>query len=233
MRGAEEARTNLDVLTTAIQMRLTRAVVENADEISELATTLIEVIPRAAEIAGAAFEFIGGRLERISDLASAISSGDVGGALEALARPYRELFRDFTGVEAEDPFAARERLGLRATPGVPAAPRQDPLLDPALAQERAERLLAIEERLQKELFNVSHQGAERVRAEHRRLVEEIEGLATIDPERAETLIAQAEAVRDARLARLAEKATGGGAGGQAVHLEAPGSGNWAAVVKRD
>ena len=76
------------------------------------------------------------------------------------------------------------------------------------AEDRARRLTKIENDLQRQLFETTHQGAERVKAEHNKLVEELRSLAAPDGSDAtkiETMIERSAALRDARLAQLGEQ----------------------------
>ncbi|MBZ0325684.1 MAG: hypothetical protein K8F57_05740, partial [Alphaproteobacteria bacterium] len=73
-------------------------------------------------------------------------------------------------------------------------------------QERARRIAQIEKDLQKQLFDATHEGASRIRAEYERLVAEMQTLIAPDAsnlEKVGEIMAQAAAVRDARLAQLA------------------------------
>jgi lambda family phage tail tape measure protein len=80
--------------------------------------------------------------------------------------------------------------------------------DTAAARDRAKRLVTIEQDLQRQLFETTHTGADRIKAEHERLVGELGDLATADTsDKVGELIARAGAVRDARLAQLAATET--------------------------
>ena len=95
----------------------------------------------------------------------------------------------------------------------PAAP--DPTTTPdaiqadvELAEERARRIARIEQDLQRQLFEARHEGAGRIRAEFQRLEAELQTLIAPDGanrERIEQMIADAAAVRDARLAEQARR----------------------------
>jgi lambda family phage tail tape measure protein len=92
--------------------------------------------------------------------------------------------------------------------GAPAAPSAPVPDDTAGVQERAKNLERIARELEGALFNISHEGSERIIAEHERRVAEIEALRARDGSNAEAvdqLIAQSAAVRDAQLSQLRAK----------------------------
>ncbi|HER27501.1 MAG TPA: hypothetical protein ENI69_10370, partial [Rhodospirillales bacterium] len=77
------------------------------------------------------------------------------------------------------------------------------------AQARAGRITRLEKDLQRQLFTLTHQGAERIRAEYEQLAKDIEALLAPDASnqsQVDALMDQAASVRNARLARLAAKA---------------------------
>ena len=79
-------------------------------------------------------------------------------------------------------------------------------VDIKAAQDRARRIGEIEKDLQRQLFILTHEGADRIRAEYERLVAEMQTLIAPDAsnlEKVGEIMAQAAAVRDARLAQLA------------------------------
>ncbi len=80
--------------------------------------------------------------------------------------------------------------------------------DEKAAQERARRLLQIERSLNNQLFQLRYQGAERIRAEHLKLVTELQHLIKPDGsnlDEVERLLIGAAAVRDDKLAALARR----------------------------
>ena len=80
--------------------------------------------------------------------------------------------------------------------------------DEKAAQERARRLLQIETSLNTQLFQLRYQGAERIRAEHLKLVTELQHLIEPDGsnlDEVERLLFGAAAVRDDKLAALARR----------------------------
>lgn len=81
-------------------------------------------------------------------------------------------------------------------------------LDIKAAQDRNNRIARIEKNLQRQLFTLTHQGADRIRAEYQRLAKDVEALLAPDESNRPQVVAlmgQAAAVRDAKLARLAAR----------------------------
>ena len=86
---------------------------------------------------------------------------------------------------------------------MPSAPE-----DTAGVKDRAKSLERLARELEGTLFNITHEGSERIIAEHERRVAEIEALRAKDGSNAEQvdrLIAQSAAVRDAQLSQLRAK----------------------------
>ncbi|MBT4018540.1 MAG: phage tail tape measure protein [Alphaproteobacteria bacterium] len=82
-------------------------------------------------------------------------------------------------------------------------------IDLKAAQVRADRITKLEKDLQRQLFTLTHQGAERIRAEYEQLAKDVEALLAPDgsnQSQVDALMDQAASVRDAKLARLAAKA---------------------------
>jgi len=81
-------------------------------------------------------------------------------------------------------------------------------IDIKASQDRSNRIAKIEKDLQRQLFTLTHQGAERIRAEYLRLAGDVQKLLAPDggnQSQVDALMGQAAAVRDARLASLAAK----------------------------
>ncbi len=81
-------------------------------------------------------------------------------------------------------------------------------VDIKAAQDRARQVAQIEKDLQRQLFTLTHQGADRIRAEYERLAKDVMALLAPDGSnqvQVDALTDQAAAVRDAQLARLAAK----------------------------
>ena len=81
------------------------------------------------------------------------------------------------------------------------------LEDIAAAQERARRLVQIEQSLNQQLFQLRFQGADRIREEYRKLHNELKelGKAGADPEMVDRLRFDAAAVRDDKLAEITRR----------------------------
>ena len=92
--------------------------------------------------------------------------------------------------------------------GAPAPASASAPDDTAGVQDRAKNLERIARELEGTLFNITHEGSERIIAEHERRIAEIEALRAKDGSNAEQvdqLIAQSAAVRDAQLSQLRAK----------------------------
>jgi len=73
---------------------------------------------------------------------------------------------------------------------------------------KGKRLLQIEKQFQKQLFDLTHKGADKIKIEYKQLSEEVAGLIFPDGSNAEQLnglIEQAAQIRDLRLGEIAEK----------------------------
>ena len=83
-----------------------------------------------------------------------------------------------------------------------------PVDDTAGVKDRAERLQRIQEGLESTLFSITHEGSERIIAEHERRVAEIEALRAKDGSNAEQfdrLVEESAAVREAQLSQVRAK----------------------------
>jgi TP901 family phage tail tape measure protein/lambda family phage tail tape measure protein len=88
------------------------------------------------------------------------------------------------------------------------APSGSVEVDITAAQDRNNRIIKIEKDLQRELFTLTHQGADRIRAEYEQLAKDVMALLAPDESNRSqvgALMDQAAAVRDTKLARLAAK----------------------------
>jgi lambda family phage tail tape measure protein len=99
---------------------------------------------------------------------------------------------------------------LEGLPSEPHAPGETPpgSDDTAGVKDRAERLQRIQEGLESTLFSITHEGSERIIAEHERRVAEIEALRAKDGGNAaqvDRLIEESAAVREAQLSQLRAK----------------------------
>ena len=110
--------------------------------------------------------------------------------------------------ELEQERKRREELAAAETKVDPL--KGDPAKSPediAAAQERARRLVQIEQSLNQQLFQLRFQGADRIREEYRKLDNELKelGKAGADPEMIDRLRFGAAAVRDDKLTQLARR----------------------------
>ncbi len=232
LRDAERANDELSTLGTVLSTNVTRAVVEHADAIAELAGQFTEALPTLIGWVSSFGQWIGlieqtrtGRLaeirEEIAEIDEAMThwyrrllEWDGIGALLGneqngpLKRRRDELVAELADLERQMAEAAQTPPPVTpaATPaGSPAAATPD---DPVMtAEQQARRLVQIEQRLNSQLFQLRYQGAERIRAEYRRLDRELERLseAGADPEMIERLRFGAAGVRDDKLAELARR----------------------------
>ncbi len=108
--------------------------------------------------------------------------------------------------ELEQERKRREALATEEYPAEGDDPAKTPE-DIAAAQERARRLVQIEQSLNNQLFQLRYQGADRIREEYRKLDNELMelGKAGAEPETIERLRFGAAAVRDDKLAELARR----------------------------
>ena len=103
---------------------------------------------------------------------------------------------------------SRKRREARAAESGGATTTTQTTEDEKAATERARRLLQVEESLNRQLFQLRYHGAERIRAEHAKLVAELQALIKPDGsnlDEVECLLIGAAAVRDDRLAELARR----------------------------
>ena len=101
-------------------------------------------------------------------------------------------------------------MGANANPETSVSPSDDSMdIDIEAAQARMDSITKIETDLQRQLFTLTHQGADRIRAEYEQLAKDIEALLAPDgsnQSQVDDLVDQAASVRDAKLAQLAAKA---------------------------
>ena len=209
-----------------ISANLTRAALEAAPVIADLSSWLADVAGKA----GIAWERLFDAPEEKSlrtlryelDLASSTI-----GKLEGRIQELREsptlgftTFLDTTQISAlekklEELRRARDQTQARIAflegqpdTGVPApisAPAPD---DTAGVKDRAKNLERIARELEGTLFGITHEGSDRIIAEHERRVAEIEALRAKDGSNAEAvdrLIGQSATVREAQLSQLRAK----------------------------
>jgi hypothetical protein len=223
VRDAERARTELDTLSQVISANLTRAALEAAPVIADLSSWLAGVAGKAGiawerlfdapeekslrtlryelDLASSTIEKLEGRIQELRESPTLGFTSFIDTAqINALERKLDELRR------ARDQTQARIAF-LEGPPdtGVPApvtAPAPD---DTAGVQDRTKNLERIARELEGTLFGITHEGSERIIAEHERRIAEIEALRAQDSSNAQQvdeLIAQSAAVRDAQLSQL-------------------------------
>ena len=225
VRDAERARTELDTLSQVISANLTRAALEAAPVIADLSSWLADVAGKAGiawerlfdapeekslrtlryelDLASSTIEKLEGRIQELRESPTLGFTTFLDTAqISALERKLDELRR------ARDQTQARIAF-LEGPPdrcaGSSSAPAPD---DTAGVQDRAKNLERIARELEGTLFNITHEGSERIIAEHERRIAEIEALRARDGSNAQQvdqLIAQSAAVRDAQLSQLRAK----------------------------
>jgi len=231
VRNAEKARDEFDTLGKVISANLTRAVLDLAPVIADTSSELADLASRAGVayeqmklLAQGDFNFEGlslrGTRAIVEDLREDVRAlraerdalGD--GVLDDLRRRYVEWRlaakeRALRQWQAKLAWMQRDRGDGRTPPATDAGTTPDAIeADIRAARDRARRIARIEKDLQKQLFEATQEGAGRIRAEYERLVAEMQTLIAPDagnPEKVGEIMAQAAAVRDARLARLAAK----------------------------
>jgi lambda family phage tail tape measure protein len=226
VRDAERARTELDTLAQVISANLTRAALEAVPVIADLSSWLADVAGKA----GIAWERLFDAPEEKSlrtlryelDLTESTIA-----KLEARIQELREsptlgftTFIDTAQINAvqkkiDELSRARGQTQARIAflEGPPEQPGTSAALSPAPddtagVKDRAERLERIQQELESTLFGITHEGSERITAEHERRIAEIEALRAKDGSNAQQvdqLIAQSAAVRDAQLSQLRAK----------------------------
>jgi lambda family phage tail tape measure protein len=225
VRDAERARTELDTLSQVISANLTRAALEAAPVIGDLSSWLADVAGKAGiawerlfdapeekslrtlryelDLASSTIEKLEGRIRELRESPTLGFTTFIDTAqINALQRKLDELRR------ARDQTQARIAF-LEGPPntGAPAAPAPAPD-DTAGVQDRAKKLEQIARELEGTLFSITHEGSNRIIAEHERRVAEIEALRTRDGSNAQQvdqLIAQSAAVREGQLAQARAK----------------------------
>ncbi len=122
VRGAENARNELDTLTQVIKIHFTRAVLEVAPELADLSETLSASLPPALSLAADAARAFADRLAVVVGLVQAIRDLDVPGIFAALTwSPHRDWLLGQLGL-AESAGGASGRWGPTGATGVWAPP---------------------------------------------------------------------------------------------------------------
>ena len=229
VRNAEKARDELDTLGKVISANLTRAVLDLAPAIADASTELADLASRVGVayeelklLAQGDFNFeglslrstkavVGGLREEVKALRTErerLSDG----VIDDLRRRYVEWQlerkeRALQQWQAKLAWMQRDQKDGRTPPATDTGTTSDSIeADLKAVQDRARRIAQIEKGLQKQLFEATHEGAGRIRAEYQRLVAEMQTLIAPDASNLDQvgeIMAQAAAVRDARHARLA------------------------------
>ena len=228
LRSAEKTKDQLTVLGTVLSANLNKAVLEHADAIGDLAERFTESLPTLIGWVSTFGQWVGlieespvERLveirERIVEIDKAMKGlptrmleFDIAGREGPLAAERRQLIAEAAELErlqAERAVQPPPSVTPTATPaGSPTAATLD---DPVItAEQQARRLVQIEKSLNTQLFQLRHQGADRIRAEHLKLVTELQTLIKPDAsnlDEVEQVLNNAAAVRDLKLTQLADR----------------------------
>ena len=226
VRDAERARTELDTLAQVVSANLTRAALEAAPVIADLSSWLADVAGKAGiawerlfdapedkslrtlryelDLTESTIAKLQGRIDELRKSPTLGFTTFIDTAqISALQKKIDELSRVRGQTQARIAF-------LEGPPKEPPAPGQATPAsdDTARVKDRAERLQRIQEDLESTLFGITHEGSERIIAEHERRVAEIEALRAKDGSNAEQvdrLIEESTAVREAQLSALRAK----------------------------
>ncbi len=223
VRDAERARTELDTLAQVVSANLTRAALEAAPVIADLSTWLADVAGKAGiawerlfdapgekslrtlryelDLTESTIAKLQGRIDELRQSPTLGFTTFIDTAqISALQKKIAELSRGRDQTQARIAFLE----------GPPEQPGSHPALSPAAddaagVKDRAERLQRIQQDLESTL---THEGSERIIAEHQRRVAEIETLRAKDGSNAEAvdrLIEELAAVRETQLSQLRAK----------------------------
>ncbi|MGI9502628.1 MAG: phage tail tape measure C-terminal domain-containing protein [Geminicoccaceae bacterium] len=222
VRDAERARTELDTLSQVISANLTRATLNAAPVIADLSSWLADLSGKAGiawerlfdepedkslrtlryelDLTSSTIEKLQGRIQELQEsptlgFTTVIDTAQIG----ALQDRIDQLSRARDQVQARIAF-----LDGPPRTSVPAPSA----VDTGDVSNRTKKLEQIARRLESTLFNVTHQGSEKIIAEHVRRVAEVETLRSKDGSNAEEidrLISQSASVREAQLSQLRAK----------------------------
>lgn len=235
VRNAEKARDQLDTLGKVVSANLTRAMLDLAPAITDVSSNLADLAADAATayeqiklVLSGDFNFDGlseratrrivdERRQELAQIARELKEiGDIGftddpiawGRKVALEHRLQERVEQYRQWAAK--LAWMQRDDNADVPDAPdGASTPDAIeADIRAAQDRARRIARIESDLQRQLFEATHEGADRIRAEYQRLVAEMQTLIEPDGgnlDQVGEIMARAAAVRDAKLAREAAR----------------------------
>ena len=233
LRSAENTKDQLTVLGTVLSANLNKAVLEHADAIGDLAERFTEALPDLISWVSTFGQWIGlieqSKTERLAEIREEIvrlegvlqgsqglgdffgmgptHKGRVEDRLDELAAKAAELKRQIEETEAAkrlllDPIksTSETKSGAGGDP-----PADDPVMT---AEQQAQHLVQIEKSLGAQLLQLRHEGADRIRAEHLKLVTELQTLIKPDAsnlDKVEQALNNAAAVRDLKLTQLADR----------------------------
>ena len=226
VRDAERARTGLDTLAQVVSANLTRAALEAAPVIADLSSWLADVAGKAGiawerlfdapeekslrtlryelDLTESTIAKLQGRIDELRKSPTLGFTTFIDTAqINALQSKIDELSRVRGQTQARIAFFEGPPEQRHAPGQTPPAPD-----DTAGVKDRSERLQRIQQDLESTLFSITHEGSERIIAEHERRVAEIEALRAKDGSNAEQvnrLVEQSAAVREAQLSQLSAK----------------------------
>ncbi len=233
VRNAEKARDQLDTLGKVVSANLTRAMLDLAPAIADISSGLANLAADAATayeqiklVLSGDFNFEGlserstrriveERRQELQDIARELQEiGDVGflddpiawGRKVALERRLQERVEQYRQWAAKLAWMQRDDNADGATAPDGGSTPDAIEADIRATQDRSRRIAQIESDLQRQLFEATHEGADRIRAEYQQLVAEMQTLIEPDGgnlDQVGEIMARAAALRDAKLARLA------------------------------
>ncbi|MCW5699970.1 MAG: hypothetical protein KIT00_09025 [Rhodospirillales bacterium] len=234
VRDAERARNELDTLGRVISANVSRAVLDLAPLIADLSGELAQL----ASGAGVAYEqlkllafgdfnfeglslhatrrIVEDKREQLKDIAREINEL---GEVSLIENPLKKIRALYLQRRLEEELQIYRQWSAKLAHLQNQAEKDRAKADDnstadaieadiAAAKDRAAALVKIETDLQNQLFEATHTGAKRIKAEHEKRVAELGDLAGPDggdTEKVNALIAQSAALRDAQLARLAQR----------------------------
>ena len=236
LRNAEKTKDQLTVLGTVLSANLNKAVLEHADAIGDLAERFTENLPTLIGWVAKFSEWVGlierPATERLVEIREEIALLEEVLQRSRGIRGFSQWLNDLFGMgpipkgvvesrfeelRAEAAELERQLAKAAVKPPAPITLTAKPALvtggdslmdDEKAANERARRILQIEKRLNQQLFQLRHEGAERIRVEHLKLVTELQYLIAPDGsnlDKVERLLIGAASVRDDKLAQLARR----------------------------
>ena len=203
LRSAEKTKDQLTVLGTVLSANLNKAILEHAGAIGTLAEQFTESLPALIGWVSTFGQWVGLlkeiSVERLAEIREEIAVLEKMLQSSQWFRDMSQRFNDFVGLgpiskgpleimleelrtektEIErllEKWAPQTPLSVTPTATTAAVASDDPSAgdDEKAAKERARRLVQIEKSLNTQLFQLRHQGADRIRAEHAKLETELE-----------------------------------------------------------